>query len=100
MNPDSDLLSIHEKREWLALVFRGEADEDGSPVSLANKFKALAEDTKLALLENKQAESAPPEPDDDPDALLNRQRGWLRELLDSIPPPALPPGRVLTNANE
>ena len=41
-------LTIDEKRDWLAGIFR---DESGG-VSQADKFKAMAEDTRLALLES------------------------------------------------
>lgn len=72
-------LTINEKRDWLASIFR---DESGD-ISQADKFKALAEDTKLAQLqaeENKESpaaatESPPPNP---------------LELLSLLPPP-LPP---------
>lgn len=72
-------LTINEKRDWLASIFR---DESGD-ISQADKFKALAEDTKLAQLqaeENKESpatatESLPPNP---------------LELLSLLPPP-LPP---------
>lgn len=49
-------LSIEEKRDWLATVFR---DENGE-FSAAEKFKALTEDTKLAGLQ-REAEGAPGE---------------------------------------
>ncbi len=68
-------LTIDEKRDWLAGIFR---DESGG-VSQADKFKAMAEDTRLALLEseNKKKSTTPkPSPVD---------------LLDFLPPP-LPPG--------
>ncbi len=45
-------LSISEKRDWLASVFRDESGE----ISQNEKFKALVEDTKLAeLMEEKDA---------------------------------------------
>ena len=72
-------LTINEKRDWLASIFR---DESGD-ISQADKFKALAEDTKLAQLQaedNKESpatatKSPPPNP---------------LELLSLLPPP-LPP---------
>lgn len=70
-------LSLDEKRRWLAAVFRDESGE----FSQADKFKALAEDTKLAVLQQEtekehnstQAPTAPELP-----------------LLQSLPPPAFP----------
>lgn len=49
-------LTIDEKRDWLAEVFR---DPNGE-YSQADKFKALVEDTKLATMEEEaqKAESA------------------------------------------
>lgn len=47
-------LTIEEKRRWLAAIFRDELGESTN----AEKFKALAEDTRLALLEEeKEAKS-------------------------------------------
>lgn len=40
-------LTIEEKRDWLASVFRDESGE----FSQADKFKAMTEDTKLAVLQ-------------------------------------------------
>ncbi len=39
-------LSISEKRDWLASLFRDETGE----ISQAEKFKAMVEDTRLAML--------------------------------------------------
>ncbi len=44
-------LSIDEKRDWLASIFR----DDTGAYSQADKFKALAEDTRLALLQQEEA---------------------------------------------
>ena len=59
-------LTIDEKRDWLAEVFR---DPNGE-YSQADKFKALVEDTKLAAMEEEaqKAESAAaaPPPDSAP----------------------------------
>ena len=44
--PISPYLSIQEKRNWLASLFRDTSGE----VSQAEKFKAMVEDTRLALL--------------------------------------------------
>lgn len=62
-------LSIDEKRDWLAAIFRDKSGE----FSQADKFKAMAEDTRLALLEIEKAPPAPPVPN------LN--------ILDQLPPP-------------
>lgn len=43
-------LSIDEKRDWLASIFR----DDTGAFSQADKFKALAEDTRLALLQQEE----------------------------------------------
>ncbi len=69
-------LTLAEKRDWLAGIFRDESGE----FSQADKFKAMVEDTRLAQLqEEKQA--PPPAADAPPPGLL--------ELL---PPPVLPQG--------
>ena len=72
-------LTITEKRDWLASIFR---DESGD-ISQADKFKALAEDTKLAQLQAEEdkdnAPAGPASPAPDP-----------LELLNLLPPP-LPP---------
>lgn len=47
-------LSIEEKRDWLATVFR---DENGE-FTAAEKFKALTEDTKLAGLQREAEEAS------------------------------------------
>ena len=49
-------LTIEEKRDWLAEVFR---DPDGI-YSQADKFKAMVEDTRLAELEAQK--EPPPQP--------------------------------------
>lgn len=67
-------LSIDEKRSWLAEIFRDTSGE----YSQADKFKAMIEDTRLAML---AAENAKPEP---------RQEslpGIPLELLRHLPPP-------------
>ena len=46
-------LTIEEKRDWLAYIFRDESGE----YSQADKFKAMAEDTRLAQLQEEQKES-------------------------------------------
>ncbi len=68
-------LTLSEKRDWLAGIFRDESGE----YSQADKFKAMAEDTRLAQL---QEEKAPPSP---PAA------GTLPPgLLELLPPPFTP----------
>lgn len=70
-------LSLDEKRRWLAAVFR----DDSGEYSQADKFKALAEDTRLAILqqeaEKQQSASEDPVAPELP-------------LLQSLPPPQLP----------
>ena len=49
-------LTIDEKRDWLAVIFR----DTGGEYSQGDKFKAMIEDTKLAMMlaeeEKKEAE--------------------------------------------
>ena len=47
-------LTIEEKRDWLADIFR---DESGD-YSQADKFKAMAEDTRLAQLQEEKQQAA------------------------------------------
>lgn len=68
-------LTIEEKRDWLAGIFRDESGE----VSQADKFKAMAEDTRLAMLESESKKKAAP------------SKSAADDLLDFLPPP-LPPG--------
>ena len=63
-------LTIDEKRDWLACVFRDTSGE----YSQADKFKAMAEDTRLAMLEE---EKEPPMPPESPPL----------SLLEQLPPP-------------
>ncbi|MDO5450514.1 MAG: hypothetical protein Q4F30_06465 [Akkermansia sp.] len=65
-------LTIEEKRDWLAVIFR---DEEGT-YSQADKFKAMVEDTRLAELEQEKAAAAPPEQKEDP-----------TDILAHLPPP-------------
>lgn len=44
-------LTIDEKRDWLASIFRDASGE----YSQADKFKAMTEDTRLAMLEEEKA---------------------------------------------
>lgn len=74
-------LSIDEKRSWLADIFR----DNGGEYSQADKFKAMIEDTRLAMLAEESAKPSAP------------QQGVLpgipRELLEHLPPPlSAPPG--------
>ncbi len=48
-------LTLEEKRDWLAGIFRDESGE----YSQADKFKAMTEDTRLAQLQEEQAAPAP-----------------------------------------
>ncbi len=63
-------LTLAEKRDWLAGIFRDESGE----YSQADKFKAMAEDTRLAQLEE---EAAQPQ----------EAKGPPENLLDMLPPP-------------
>ena len=67
-------LSIEEKRTWLAGIFRDTSGE----FSQADKFKAMIEDTRLAML---AAEGSKQEPQQ---ATLP---GLPLELLRHLPPP-------------
>lgn len=66
-------LTIEEKRSWLACIFRDESGE----YSQADKFKAMIEDTRLAMLEQEAAKPAG-------QAALP---GFPAELLAHLPPP-------------
>ncbi|MCH5284602.1 MAG: hypothetical protein J1E42_03290 [Akkermansiaceae bacterium] len=70
-------LTIDEKRDWLACVFRDTSGE----YSQADKFKAMAEDTRLAMLQDEQQDA--------PQAAASA----LPELslLSHLPPPLAPP---------
>lgn len=62
-------LTIEEKRDWLASIFR---DESGD-FSQADKFKAMTEDTRLAQLQEEKENNnstASPHPTRDVPALL------------------------------
>lgn len=72
--PKKRFLTIEEKRRWLADIFRDTAGE----YSQADKFKAMIEDTRLAMLAD---ETARPEPQQ------NTLPGIPRELLEYLPPP-------------
>ncbi len=58
-------LTLAEKRDWLADIFRDESGE----YSQADKFKAMTEDTRLAQLE--EAATQPADPKGPPEGLLN-----------------------------
>ncbi len=64
-------LTLAEKRDWLAGIFRDESGE----YSQADKFKAMAEDTRLAQLEAEKSEAPP------------AVKGPPEGLLDMLPPP-------------
>ncbi|MBR5523590.1 MAG: hypothetical protein IKV82_09020 [Akkermansia sp.] len=70
-------LSIEEKRDWLAYVFRDESGE----FSQADKFKAMTEDTRLAVLQAEQKAAEQP---------AAAPAAPLPDILDFLPPP-LPP---------
>ncbi len=68
-------LTIDEKRDWLADIFRDESGE----YSQGDKFKAMIEDTKLAMMlaeeEKKKAEKTEAAP------------GINHMILAHLPPP-------------
>lgn len=66
-------LTIEEKRDWLACVFRDESGE----FSQADKFKAMTEDTKLAVLQAGQ---------EAPRSAEGTGTGTA-SLFDQLPPP-------------
>ncbi len=63
-------LTLDEKRDWLAGIFRDESGE----YSQAEKFKAMAEDTRLAQLQEEG--EAPPAANTPP-----------LDFLSFLPPP-------------
>ncbi len=66
-------LSIQEKRDWLADIFRDESGE----YSQSEKFKAMVEDTRLAML-----------PEQKPDDKNKTATGFPSlELLSHLPAP-------------
>lgn len=67
-------LTVEEKRSWLADIFRDSSGE----YSQADKFKAMIEDTRLAML----AEEA-----NKPDPRQPSLPGIPPELLAHLPPP-------------
>lgn len=67
-------LTIEEKRDWLAGIFR---DESGD-FSQADKFKALAEDTRLAQLQEEKEQAV--------QAAENRTHKNVPNLLSELLP--------------
>lgn len=77
-------LTIEEKRDWLAAVFRDESGE----FSQADKLKAMVEDTKLAQLEEENRRT---EADRNAAAQAAEKPSELRwDLLAHLPPPCDP----------
>lgn len=66
-------LSVEEKRGWLAGIFRDTSGE----YSQADKFKAMIEDTRLAMLDADAGKAAVPA----------APPGMPAELLAHLPPP-------------
>lgn len=66
-------LSIEEKRSWLAGIFRDSSGE----YSQADKFKAMIEDTRLAMLAEEAEKGTPG----------TALPGLPAELLAHLPPP-------------
>lgn len=64
-------LSIEEKRDWLADIFRDTSGE----YSQTDKFKAMTEDTRLAMLQEEK--ETPQKPPNQPEL----------DLLSYLPPP-------------
>lgn len=69
-------LTIEEKRDWLASIFR---DESGD-FSQADKFKALTEDTRLAQIQEEKEQNAT-------SACEKKSNGVFPGLADMLPPP-------------
>ena len=67
-------LSIDEKRTWLADIFRDATGE----FSQADKFKAMIEDTRLAMLATEGSKQEPQQ---------TTLPGIPLELLRHLPPP-------------
>lgn len=53
---NEDLLTIIEKRKWLAEIFRNDSGE----YCQSDRFKALIEDTKLATIQKEEEEISKP----------------------------------------
>ena len=70
-------LTIDEKRDWLASIFR---DASGD-FSQADKFKALAEDTRLAQLQDEKAQAEASR------SATTAAQDALPLLADMLPPP-------------
>ncbi len=74
-------LTIEEKRDWLADIFR---DVSGD-YSQADKFKAMTEDTRLAQLQEEQQQAAAAA------GMATTNHHHAHSLLaDALPPPMLP----------
>lgn len=78
-------LSIEEKRSWLAGIFRDISGE----YSQADKFKAMIEDTRLAVLASEAEKPSTP--------MLT---GMSAELLAHLPPPLQPGDAALPFRSE
>ncbi len=79
-------LSISEKRDWLASLFRDSSGE----ISQAEKFKAMVEDTRLAMLteeKNTSVKSAAKAAPEDEFALFDFLPAPLGKKKESTPPP-------------
>lgn len=68
-------LTIEEKRDWLASIFR---DESGD-FSQADKFKALTEDTRLAQIQEEKEQQAA--------GNARKSESGFPGLADMLPPP-------------
>ncbi len=75
-------LTIEEKRDWLADIFR----DTGGEFSQADKFKALVEDTRLAQLQEEKEQAATA-------ASNANAQDSLPLLADMLPPPENEIGR-------
>lgn len=71
---EEDLLTIREKRLWLAEIFRNMSGE----YSQSDRFKALTEDTKLAVIQQ-EADNPQKEKAENCDPLM--------KIIDALPPP-------------
>jgi len=77
-------LSINEKRDWLARLFR----DDTGEVSQSEKFKAMVEDTRLASLTEEKVAKSPGE---------EGLRQW--QLLEHLPSALQARGALPANAS-
>lgn len=77
-------LSVEEKRKWLAAIVRDTSGQhQGFEISMGDKFKALAEDNKLAGHPGSVEEESDKKQKDE----SRHIPGLLRTLLETVTPP-------------